>query len=176
MNLRLSAVAPLAIAVTLFGGTAVSRALSSTSPSAAQTQEGGQDSDKGEKHDHDDDDHHAGEGHELHDSMEAMQRNMKALRKVLGKPEQKAEAIAMCLEMEAATMTGFINAPDSPDGLEGSELLAYKADFKKRMLTVAGILVDLELALDQEDTDQAKVLYRSLGASKKEGHSIYIKD
>ena len=167
MNLSHSTAAPLALALTLFGGTAISRTLlpadANLESSAVQD---------GEKQDDHDEHEHEGV---LHESMERMQSGMKGLRKLLGKPEEKANAIELCVTMESAALEGFMHPPESPDGLEGAELHAYQAEFKKRMLSVAGTLVDLELALQSGDADKAKELYRTLGANKKEGHDIYIK-
>lgn len=166
-KLRITTLAPIALAVTLLGGAAVAAGLNSEGPSA---QEGEQ---KGAEHESEEHEHE--HGGVLHESMESLQKNMKGLRKLLSKPEMKEDAIAMCIEMEQSALTGFMNPPESPDGLEGAELRAFQADFKKRMLQVTETLVDLELAFDGGDKDEIKKIYRTLGASKKEGHDIYIK-
>ncbi|QDV07612.1 hypothetical protein Poly30_31390 [Planctomycetes bacterium Poly30] len=169
MNLSLSTAAPFALALTIFGGTAISRSLVVADASAADASaltSLAQDGEKHDEHEH---------GGVLHESMERMQSSMKGLRKMLGKPDQKAEAIALCVTMEGAALEGFMHPPESPDGLEGAELHAYQAEFKKQMLSVTGMLVDLEIALQNGDDDKAKELYRGLGAIKKEGHEIYIK-
>ena len=165
-KLRFTTLAPLVLTGALLGGAAIAAGFNS---STAASQEGESKEQQGEH------DEHAEHGGVLHESMEALQKNMKGLRKLLSKPESKDQAIKMCLEMENSAMSGFMNPPISPDGLEGAELRAYQADFKKRMLGVMGTLIDLELALDGGDTDTIKTLYRALGASKKEGHDIYIK-
>jgi len=159
-----SSLAPIAL-FTLLSGGAIAALNSSALPAAA----GGAQEAAAEKEDG------HGEHNELHESMEVLQKNMKAMRKQMRNLDDKATLLGMCADMTAAALTGFLHAPGSPDGLEGSELLAYRADFKKRMLSVAGTLVDMELAIDSGDADAVKTLYRSLGASKKEGHDIYIK-
>ncbi len=158
-TLRLSALAPLTLAVTLFGGSFVSS--TSTQDGAAQEQPVIEDV--------------VEEVTVLHENMEVLGKGMKSMRKMMRKPEMKADALALCGKMQHAAAISFMNAPEKVEGLEGTELLAYQADFKKRMLTVAGALVDLELALEKGDADAAKAVYRSLGAAKKEGHDIYIK-
>ncbi|MEM8710926.1 MAG: cytochrome b562 [Planctomycetota bacterium] len=156
-----STLAPVALFTALIGGAAAT--LAGTSEGA---QEGAQEAVA-----------EAAEGqeNELHESMEVLQKNMKALRKLMRNPEEKETLFQMCADMEEAALTGFMHPPASADGLEGSELRAYQADFKKRMLNVASTLVDLELAIDAGDADTMKTIYRSLGAHKKEGHDIYIK-
>ncbi len=165
-KLRIPTLAPIALAATLLGGAAIAAGINSD---AQGPQEGEQKEQPGE---------HAEEGEHggvLHESMESLQKNMKGLRRLLGKPEAKEQALTMCAEMEMSAISGFMNPPESPDGLEGAELRAYQADFKKRMLKVTETIIDLELAFDSGDADAIKKIYRSLGANKKEGHDIYIK-
>lgn len=155
-----STLAPVALFTALIGGAAVTMADAQEAAADASQEKAS---------------HGEGEENELHESMEVLQKNMKALRKLMRNPEEKETLFQMCADMEKAALTGFMHPPASPDGLEGSELLAYQADFKKRMLNVASTLVDLELAIDSGDADAMKTIYRSLGAHKKEGHDIYIK-
>lgn len=168
-KLRIPTLAPViltgALAATLLGGAAIAAGFTSN---AASPQEGKPQEAKGEGEEH-------AEHGVLHESMETLQKNMKGLRRLLSKPESKDDAIAMCVEMEMSAISGFMNPPESPEGLEGAELRAFQADFKKRMLNVTETIIDLELALDGGDTDAIKKIYRSLGSSKKEGHDIYIK-
>ena len=165
-KLRITTLTSIALAATLLGGGAIAAGLTPGS----NAQEGEHKADKMGEHDE-----HGEHETPLHESMESLQKNMKGLRKLLAKPEAAEQAIAMCVEMEASVIEAFMNPPKSPDGLEGAELRAYQADFKKRMLSVAGTLIDLELAFDKGDAAAAKTLYRSLGSRKKEGHDIYIK-
>lgn len=121
--------------------------------------------------DHGHDDHEHGE---LHESMEAMQRNLKALRKLMSDPESKAAALDAVREMEASVLVGLAHVPDPLKPLEGSDLLKHDVEFKRRMADVYTTLLDMELALDAGDADELKALYRKLGEGKKEGHQIYI--
>lgn len=119
------------------------------------------------------------EGHEhgeLHDSMEVLQQGMRRMRKMLSKPEQKADAIKLVREMQGAALTGFHHIPKPEKELEADALFAFEVDFRKRMLTVCSTLIEIEVALQKEDGDAAKTLYRTLGAQKKEGHQTYIPD
>lgn len=114
------------------------------------------------------------EDHALHESMETMQRNLKALRKLMRDPAQKDEALKAVREMEAAVLVGLAHVPKPLKELAGSELLAHDVDYKRRMASVYTTLLDMELALDKGDGDALKTLYRALGGQKKEGHQIYI--
>jgi len=116
---------------------------------------------------------HAHEEDPLHESMETLQQNMRALRKLM-KPETKDEAIAACQKMEAAVLVSMGHVPKPGKKLEGSDLLKYEIDFKQRMVSVYQTLLDLQIALDAGDRDKVKTLYRALGGQKKEGHTIYI--
>ena len=110
----------------------------------------------------------------LHESMEVLQGGMKRLRKMLSKPEQKTDAVKLCGELQAAALVGFNHVPAPEEALEGDALVDFSADFRKRMLAVCITLVDLEVALQKEDKDAAKALYKALGKHKKEGHDTYL--
>ncbi|MEC8510592.1 MAG: cytochrome b562 [Planctomycetota bacterium] len=110
----------------------------------------------------------------LHESMEAMQRNLKALRKLMRDPAKKDEALAAVHEMEAAVLVGLAHVPEPIEKLEGSALIAHDVAYKRLMASVYTTLLDMEIALDEGDADALKTLYRALGGQKKEGHQTYI--
>lgn len=155
---------PMRIAATLAGmtGAAFLVAAASPQPTTEASQEGSERAPA------------AQEENPLHDSMETMQRNLKALRKLMRDPAKKDEAIAAVQEMEGAVLLGLANVPKPVKELAGSALLAHDVDYKRRMATVYTTLLDMELALDKGDDDALKTLYRALGGQKKEGHQIYI--
>ncbi len=155
----------LALALASYGAVSFGGETSPQEGKKAPAQEGDHKDDGAHEHGH--------EGDELHESMEALQQKMRALRKLM-KPETKAEAIAACQEMEAAVLVSMQHVPKPAKKLEGSDLLKYQVDFKQRMVSVYGTLLDLQLALDAGDKDKTKTLYRALGAQKKDGHTIYI--
>ena len=155
---------PTRIAATLAGltGTAVLLAAASPQPGTKALQEGAEAAQAAE------------EANPLHESMETMQRNLKALRKLMRDAAKKDEALAAVHEMEDAVLVGLANVPEPLEKLEGSALLAHDVDYKRRMASVYTTLLDMELALDKGDADALKTLYRALGGQKKEGHQIYI--
>ena len=161
MNLR-----PMRIAATFAGitGAAFLVAAASPQPTTEAFQEGAEEAPAAA----------ADEANSLHDSMETMQRNLKALRKLMRDPAKKDEALAAVREMEGAVLLGLAHVPKPLKELEGSALLAHDVDYKRRMATVYTTLLDMELALDKGDADALKTLYRALGGQKKEGHQIYI--
>ena len=109
----------------------------------------------------------------LHESMEVLQAGMRTLRKAIGKPDKKEAAIELCRELEAACLVGFQNVPEPEEALEGTALLEFTADFRQRMLTVCGTLIEFEVALNKEDKATQKTLYKALGKFKKDGHDIF---
>ncbi len=156
----------MSIPVTFAGlaGAALLVAAASPQPSSAALQEGAEAAPAAA----------AEEADPLHDSMEVMQRSLKALRKLMRDPAKKDEALAAVREMEAAVLVGLANVPEPLEKLEGSALLAHDVEYKRRMAAVYTTLLDMELALDEGDSDALKTLYRALGGQKKEGHQIYI--
>lgn len=119
----------------------------------------------------------AEEENPLHESMEILQQNLRAMRKLMRDPEMKDEALAACRAMEGAVLVGLQNIPEPQEGdLAEQSAFEYQLGFKQRMHATYGTLLELEVALEAGDGDSAKDLYRALGAHKKDGHDAYYPD
>ena len=114
------------------------------------------------------------ESKELHDSMKLLEKNMRAMRSLMTKPEMLKEALANCVEMEKHILVGLQHAPDPHGELKDQTKLEYTVEFKRRMMTVYSAVLDLEIALEKGDADAARTAYRSLGAERRGGHQIFI--
>lgn len=115
------------------------------------------------------------ERHErLQEAMNQIQASFKRLRRVMRKPEMKADALDACKDMEAAILETlrYVPVPEKP--LEGADLLAFELDYKRRMASVYVAVLDMQEALEKGDADRVKELYKGLGKHKKEGHDLYI--
>jgi len=113
----------------------------------------------------------------LHESMEILQENLRAMRKLMRDPEMKDEALAACRAMEGAVVVGLQHVPEPQEGdLAEQSAFEYQLGFKQRMHATYGTLLELEVALEAGDGDAAKDLYRALGAHKKDGHDAYFPD
>ncbi len=113
-------------------------------------------------------------GEELHSSMELLEQSMRALRPLMGDPEKKSEALASCVEMEKHLLASLHHVPKPHSELEDQTEVEYQVEFKRRIMNVYSIVLDMEVALDKGDTDAAMTVYRSLGMERRDGHQIFI--
>lgn len=110
----------------------------------------------------------------LHEAMEALQAGMKEMRKMLGKPEQKAELLALVAKMEASALACVTLLPEPAAPLTDPVALAtWRIDYQRRMVTVYDTLLQLELTVHKDDADGAKELYKKLGEQKQSGHDAF---
>lgn len=113
----------------------------------------------------------------LHESMEILQENLRAMRKLMRDPEMKAEALEACRAMEGAVLVGMQHVPEPKEGdLAEQTAFEFQLGFKQKLHATYGTLLELEVALEAGDGDAAKDLYRALGAQKKDGHDAYYPD
>lgn len=113
-------------------------------------------------------------GEELHSSMELLEKSMRALRPLMSDPEKKSEALASCAGMEKHLLASLHHVPKPHSELVDQTELEYQVEFKRRIMNVYSIVLDLEVALDKGDTDAAMTVYRSLGMERRDGHQIFI--
>jgi len=116
-------------------------------------------------------------GHEHSDSpleeiMEQMKDHMRAVRKSIPEVEQHAKCIKDIQAMQQLAIDALPYCPDYP-GEAGLEKTKYEINFKRRLLTVADTLLELELALHEGDIEAANAHYKSLRNAKESSHEIY---
>ena len=116
-------------------------------------------------------------GHEHSDSpleeiMEQMKDHMRAVRKSIPEVEQHAKCIKDIQAMQQLAIDALPYCPDYP-GEAGLEKAKYEINFKRRLLTVADTLLELELALHEGDIEAANAHYKSLRNAKESSHEIY---
>ena len=116
-------------------------------------------------------------GHEHSDSpleeiMEQMKDHMRAVRKSIPEVEQHAKCIKDIQAMQQLAIDALPYCPDYP-GEAGLEKVKYEINFKRRLLTVADTLLELELALHEGDIEAANAHYKSLRNAKESSHEIY---
>jgi len=116
-------------------------------------------------------------GHEHSDSpleeiMEQMKDHMRAVRKSIPEVEQHPKCINDIQAMQQLAIDALPYCPDYP-GEPGVEKNKYEINFKRRLLTVADTLLQLELALHEGDIEAANAHYKSLRNAKESSHEIY---
>ena len=112
----------------------------------------------------------------LHESMEALEKSMRSMRRLMNDPDSKDEALAMCAEMEAQVLVALQHPPAPHGELEGQTLVEYHVAFKRRMLDVYGTILDLAVAVEKGDHESATTAFRSLGQDRREGHQTFISE
>ena len=110
----------------------------------------------------------------LADAMGLMNSGQRKLRRMLKKPEQKDETIAVIQTMQSASITAYGLAPPAPEDQTSDEAKAeWRIGFQRRILSVTDTLLELELAVVKGDSEAAQAAYTGLAAIKKGGHDTY---
>jgi soluble cytochrome b562 len=109
----------------------------------------------------------------LHQAMESMQSSMRTLRKQVDKPEESANALATVRAMQGFMSTAYVLNPPPQEGKNEKETALWNIAFRRRLLEVQGTLLDLEQAVVEGRTDDAKAGYSKLLELKKLGHDQF---
>ena len=119
---------------------------------------------------------HEGEHEEegpLAEAMESLKDHMRAMRKSLGDPQRDAESISHAKGMMKNALEALKYVPEAPENLAGADVVQWRVDFQRKMLSVCDHLLQIELALAQGRHEDARLLYRAVADIKKEGHDTY---
>ncbi|MHC4823689.1 MAG: hypothetical protein ACYTEP_06690 [Planctomycetota bacterium] len=125
--------------------------------------------------DHGHEEEHEDEG-PLAEAMESIKDNMRALRKSLGDPARDGESVHHAQGMMKSALEALKYVPEAPEHMSGADVVQWRVDFQRKMLSVCDHLLQVELALAQGRHEDAKMLYRAIGDLKKEGHDTYDPD
>jgi hypothetical protein len=113
-------------------------------------------------------------GHEiLEKSMKGLKRNMRTL----GRNLSKAESKTMCLEsirlMQGFVLAAFPHCPEPFDAAGKKDPVQWEFGFRRRMVDIAKVLLDLEEALQADDSERIEMIWDKIRDLKKDGHNLY---
>ncbi len=109
----------------------------------------------------------------LPEAMNGLKDHMRALRKSLSNPERKAESTEHAQAMMQYALEAMKYCPPAPEGFSPTEVVKWKVDFQRKLLSVCDHMLQIELALAEGRIQDAQNLYRAVADIKKEGHETY---
>ena len=104
--------------------------------------------------------------------MDSLKSNAKAVRPILSTPEQYEQIIINVQAMQKLAIQAIPLCPLVDENAEVKQF-EWEIGYKRSMLAVADLCLELELALHLKDSERAQEIYKSLGVIKKEGHNTY---
>ena len=108
--------------------------------------------------------------------MDSLKSNAKVIRPILSTPEQYEQIIVNAQSMQKLAIQAMSLCPEAPSITEENKTIKsfeWEIGYKRSMLAVADLCLQLELALHLKDSEKAQEIYKNLGAVKKEGHNTY---
>ena len=120
-----------------------------------------------------DDEHGEQAEHPLGSKMDALQSNVKKLRRALKDPQKKDECIKLIQDAQTAAIGSIQHAPPAPKDLAADKHAGWTIGFKRKMLGLADVLLQLELAVSEGRTEDAGKLLGTAFEMKSDGHDVY---
>ena len=113
-------------------------------------------------------------GHEiLEKSMKGLKRGMRTLGRNLSKVESKAMCLENIRQMQDFALAAFSHCPEPFDAAGKKDSVQWEFGFRRRMVDLAGALLDLEEALRLNDAKRVGLTWDKIRGLKKDGHDIY---
>jgi len=110
----------------------------------------------------------------LDGAMQKLQAGMQRLGKALDKKDAPA-SLGIVIEMQAAAAVAKLETPPKAEGLtDAAKKTEFVQGFRKQMIELQRGLLDVETALIDGKTDEAKKAFdERVKAAKKTGHDTY---
>ena len=115
-----------------------------------------------------------GQGEDLEEVMHGIDKNFEAALVAIEKKDGPA-ALELMTKLEQGCLGAKILTPPKLRTIEEKDKAAFIAGYRKQVLAMLKALVDLEIALVDNDFEKAKTLADEIDAMKKAGHDVYKK-
>jgi hypothetical protein len=113
----------------------------------------------------------------LHDHMEAVRDNTRALLRAAAEPATQADALKAVAELQKHIVEAKNLAPDSAANIAEADRPAYLLDFRRSLAEVLKELADIELAVIGNKNDEAvKRIRENLVRMRDEAHEKFNVD
>ena len=112
----------------------------------------------------------------LHLAMEGLGSGMRSLRKQMGDGGDVAQALETVRAMQEHATAAFGHPPTAPEGSDEKATAVWNLEFRRGVLQVALGLLDVEQALIEGRTDDARAGYAALNKLKSAGHDKFQLD
>jgi soluble cytochrome b562 len=118
----------------------------------------------------------ADEETQLATSMEEMEDAIRSLRKSLRSAEQSSTSLSNLLVLQKAVTTAKIQTPAMTESLPAEERPAFVLGFRKEMINMSRMLLDLEEFVLDGKLEEAGELFKKIRRLEDGGHERYTED
>ncbi|HUR28679.1 MAG TPA: cytochrome b562 [Planctomycetota bacterium] len=115
-----------------------------------------------------------GEGDDLEEVMQGIDKNFEAATKAIENKDGPA-ALELMTKLEQGCIGAKILTPPKLRTIEEKDKAAFIAGYRKQVLVMLKSMVDLEIALVDNDFEKAKKVADEIDSQKKMGHDTYKK-
>ena len=110
---------------------------------------------------------------ELAKQMEAIDDAAKKLRRSLKKPEQNADSLKLIGQMQAAAVASKELEPAKAAKMPEAEKAKFVAEYRREMAKVITEMVNLELAVLDNQNEKAEEILKNLKQLEESGHEKF---
>jgi len=112
----------------------------------------------------------------LEHEMEAIEGALKALRRSMRDPANRADSLDRVAEMQAATVVCKSLAPPMAETVPAGERKAFLVEYRLQLVDFLERLLELERALLSDDAEAAKVAFKQIREMEDSGHERFTED
>jgi cytochrome b562 len=113
----------------------------------------------------------------LQREMGVVKDGMRKLRRGLSKADDIQKALPVILEMQAAMQFAKTQIPPMSEAIADEVARAtFIRDYRKGVVGAQSLMLDLEVAILDGDTELAQNLYKKLKSTKEDGHEQFTED
>lgn len=112
----------------------------------------------------------------LRQQMKVIDDGLKKLRKDLQDPAKNADSLKRIAEMETAALFCKLETPPKSAKIPEAERAAFVTAYRKELVNVVRLMLDLETALLDGDNAKAQELRKKLHDAEDPGHEKFAED
>jgi soluble cytochrome b562 len=113
---------------------------------------------------------------ELEERMEEIESAVKRLRRSLRDDANRADSLALVVEMQRATLASKGLAPKRAATLEGEARARFEREYRRTMVDLLSAQLELEAALLDGDLEAAKAAFTRVRDFEDSGHERFSEE
>ncbi len=112
----------------------------------------------------------------LAEQMEVLESHLAKLRRTLRDEELRDESLAHIAGIQAAVVASKAEAPVMLPSIPEGERAAFQTAYRREMVGMLMSLCDLEVAVLDGETDQARTIFKAIRKMEDDGHERFTED
>lgn len=108
--------------------------------------------------------------------MEVLEAHLAKLRRTLRDEDRRDESLAHIAGIQAAVVASKAEAPAMLASILEGEQAAFQTAYRREMVGMLKHLCDLELAVLDGETDQARTIFKVIRQMEDDGHERFTED